>query len=154
MTPTSSATSREKRGAFCLLLAMTRSYGPCQPWPVSTGLLFCRRVLRLGSVQHRSEFIKNWYESVRSWSLLRALLPGSYGSERILDVTRVTYLLFFFARMQGLSATGTLPSGFRAATSAPTSPNPALRRSSTRGQAHGPSIHLSHAGADQGLSGQ
>src|SRR5215510_9735230 len=61
----------------------------------STGLLFRRRRTRLGSVHNRSEFIKNWYESVRPWLLLRSSLLGSYGDARYLDVTRVTYCRFY-----------------------------------------------------------
>src|SRR5262245_52255252 len=97
---------------------MTRSCGPCQPLAGSTGLLFRRRDSRLGSVHNRSEFIKNWYESVRPRFLLRSSLLGSYGDARRLDVTEVTSFRF---GAHGRNF-GALPSGSSAATSAPTFP--------------------------------
>src|SRR4029450_1400998 len=103
----------------------------------STGLLFRRRDSRLGSVHNRSEFIKNWYESVRPRFLLRSSLLGSYGDARRLDVTRVTGFSFWRAQAELWCLA---LSGVRRYISANFPKPQRRRRSTTRRQgAHGPS---------------
>src|SRR5215470_7798356 len=137
---------------------MTRSCGPVgRPSPVQPAS-FRRRCTRLGSVHNRSEFIKNWYESVRPWFLLRSSLPGSYANARRLDVSCVT-LFVFCRRVFVVAPTERLeaacPAGPAPLHQRQLPPNPAPKGAQAReGRAYGPTVHLSHAGADQGLPGQ